>query len=62
MGLTEKPTALHRWMVAGPEMARMINEFEFTTKKERIHIGIIMSKKGMHSCHLRKAFKHSLLQ
>lgn len=34
VGLTEKPTALHCWMVAGPEMARMINEFEFTTKKK----------------------------
>lgn len=58
VGLMEKPTALHCWMVAGPEMARMINEFEFTTKKGRIHIGIIMSKKGMHSCHLHKVFKH----
>ena len=25
--LTEKPVALLRWMVAGPEMARVVNEF-----------------------------------
>ena len=27
VGLTEKPTALLRWMVAGPEMARVVTEF-----------------------------------
>ena len=27
VSLTEKPAALLRWMVAGPEMARVINEF-----------------------------------
>ena len=26
--LTENPTALQRWMVSGPEMARVIREFE----------------------------------
>ena len=28
VGLTENPSALHRWMVSGPEIARIINEFE----------------------------------
>ena len=28
MGLTENPSALRRWMVSGPEIARIINEFE----------------------------------
>ena len=28
VGLTENPAALRRWMVAGPETARMIEEFE----------------------------------
>lgn len=28
VGLTEDPGALRRWMVAGPEIARMIQEFE----------------------------------
>ncbi len=28
IGLTENPAALKRWMVAGPEMARIISEFE----------------------------------
>ena len=26
--LTENPSALRRWMVAGPELSRMIKEFE----------------------------------
>ena len=28
IGLTENPSALRRWMVAGPEIARVITEFE----------------------------------
>ena len=28
VGLTENPSALRRWMVSGPEIARIINEFE----------------------------------
>lgn len=28
VGLTESPTALRRWMVAGPEIARVVKEFE----------------------------------
>lgn len=28
VGLTENPTALRRWMVAGPELERMVEEFE----------------------------------
>ena len=27
-GLMENPAALRRWMVCGPEMARLIGEFE----------------------------------
>lgn len=30
IGLTENPSALHRWMVSGPEMARLINEFQIS--------------------------------
>jgi len=30
IGLTEKPTALRRWMVVGPEMFRLFQEFECT--------------------------------
>ena len=32
IGLTENPTALHRWMVAGPEMVRLLEEFESSKK------------------------------
>ena len=28
VGLTENPAALKRWMIAGPEICRMIGEFE----------------------------------
>ena len=28
VGLTEHPNALRRWMLSGPEMARLVNEFE----------------------------------
>ncbi len=28
VGLTENPSAFHRWMVAGPEQARILTEFE----------------------------------
>lgn len=28
VGLTEDPTALRRWMLAGPEVVRLVNEFE----------------------------------
>ena len=33
VGLTENPAALRSWMVSGPEMARLIGEFEVSTKK-----------------------------
>lgn len=33
--LTENPAALRRWMVSGPEIARVIGEFEAQLKRER---------------------------
>jgi len=35
VGLTENPAALRRWMVCGPEMARLIHEFEESTEKRQ---------------------------
>ena len=35
MSLTENPAALRRWMVTGPEMARLIGEFEVSTMKKK---------------------------
>ena len=35
VGLTENPAALRRWMVSRPEMARLIGEFEVSTKKRK---------------------------
>jgi len=33
--LTESPAALKRWIVSGPEMARVIGEFEASTEKRK---------------------------
>ena len=35
VGLTENPAALRRWMVSGPEMARVVGEFEASTEKRK---------------------------
>ena len=35
VGLTENPAALRRWKVSGPEMARLIREFEVSTMKRK---------------------------
>ncbi|KAG0710519.1 hypothetical protein GWK47_022642 [Chionoecetes opilio] len=35
VGLTENPAALRRWMLSGPEMARLIQEFEGSTEKRQ---------------------------
>lgn len=39
VGLTESPAALRRWMVAGPEVARMVEEFEgnISTAEDQRH-------------------------
>ena len=42
VGLTENPQALERWMIAGPEISRLIQEFEncsqtSRSKKSRMH-------------------------
>ncbi|KAJ8048752.1 hypothetical protein HOLleu_01189 [Holothuria leucospilota] len=33
--LTENPAVLRRWMVSGPEMARLIQEFEGSTEQRK---------------------------
>ena len=35
VGLTESPAALRRWMIAGPEIARAVKEFESAYEVER---------------------------
>ena len=35
VGLTENPAALHGWMVSGPEMARLIEEFGLAVQKKK---------------------------
>ena len=48
VGLTENPAALRRWMVSGPEMARLIEEFEVSTKKIENRFSGITSRRNMH--------------
>ena len=48
VGLTENPAALRRWMVSGPEMARLIGEFEVSTKKRNKKNSGITSRGNMH--------------
>ncbi len=37
VGLTGNPSALRRWMVSGPEIARIISKFENSMVLNRIH-------------------------
>ena len=36
VGLTENPAALRRWKVSGPEMARVIAEFQTTSETKKV--------------------------
>ena len=36
IGLTEDPSALKRWMVTGPELRRLLNEFEIASSLSQI--------------------------
>ena len=57
VGLTENSAALQRWMVSGPEMARVIGEFRASLKKGRRLTPGTMSKPSMHRWHLHKMSK-----
>ncbi len=35
VGLTESPAALRRWMLFGPEMSRVIDEFELPVQNRK---------------------------
>ena len=37
VGLTQNPAALRRWMVSGPEMARLIEEFQSSISPQEQH-------------------------
>lgn len=43
IGLTDNPSALQRWMVAGPEVARLIEEFRIRNKTGHKIKGIMTS-------------------
>ena len=47
VGLTENPAALRRWMVSGPEMARVIGEFE-TSIEKRKHLDLRHHEEAKH--------------
>ncbi len=47
VGLTENPAALRRWMIAGPEVVRVISEFESSLLRARREMVILMNSLGM---------------
>ena len=42
VGLTESPAALQRWMVSGPEMARLINDFEASIHHSKDTVDVLI--------------------
>ena len=54
VGLTENPAALRRWMVSGPEMARVIGEFEVSMEKGRRWMFTITRRPNMSKRHLNE--------
>ena len=40
IGLTEKPNALKKWMVSGPEQARLLSEFERVSLDQIAEAGV----------------------
>ena len=54
VGLTDNPNALQRWMIAGPEVARIIEEFHDDHHHKLIQI--IMTKHQVSKLHLLKMF------
>ena len=55
VGLTENPSALHRWMVSGPEMARVISEFEASTERRETD-----SRHHEENRHVQKSFEEDV--
>ena len=49
--LTEDPASLRRWLIAGPEIARVVNEFETT----------FLSHKADDVCHHEQVPRYRLL-
>ena len=52
IGITENPNALLRWMVAGPELARMVAEFESRQTRNPHHEQSSASQKRF-TCHVQ---------
>ncbi len=51
IGLTENSTALHRWMVSGPEMTRLIGEFQTSDEKK---------KQSTETCHHKNKLSNNI--
>ncbi len=49
VGLTENPAALRRWMVSGPEMSRVIREFQASAEKKTQRTGILHHEQTKHA-------------
>ena len=58
MGLAENASALQHWMVSGPEMARIIEEFQASTDKVGIATDTISTMRNqiLYRYHLPRMF------
>ena len=61
VGLFENPVALARWIVAGPEQARLLTEFESQFMKEEYFETVQQHEQGwvlLHKNFYKEACKH----
>ena len=56
VGFTANPAALKRWMVSGPEMARVIGKFDASTEKRKK----LEPRHHEEATHVQKAFERDL--
>ena len=49
VGLTENPAAMRRWMVSGPEMSRVIREFQASADNKTHRTGILHHEQTKHA-------------
>ena len=62
VGLTENPVAFRRWMVAGPEQARLLTEFESQFMEEEESEMLQQHEQGLASQELFKKHTNSLYE
>ena len=62
IGLTENPIAFKRWMLAGPEQARLLTEFESQFMEEEENIWCKQHEQGLSTHKFFKKHSNSLCE